>query len=292
MVQEVLGILVEWNASSEADRDAAFVVASQSFKPTTDWDRRCSAASRLALVSSVVGQAMSLSMIDRLAMGMACLVHWLWEENRVSLRPTEGESSINPLEFYSAMEGLPADTARLASEIDEFLDGSGPRGLKKESLHVLSPTLNLISVYLQLLESDQDRHALLPSDAIAYLIYHTREGRFDLASMRGLLSVSSMYPLGSKVALDNHAVGTVVRSTGDTYASPIIRIDGKEAEMIDLRTSPHFITEPLSSSGNFLHGRLPLDEYSRILWRTQKVGSVNVEHRFDPSHTLPRFRDR
>lgn len=291
MVQELLGILVEWNASSETDRDAAFVVASQSFKPTTAWDQRCSATVRLALVSSVVAQAMSLPMIDRLAMGMACLVHWLWTENQLSLQSDRSGAS-NAAAFYSTMEGLPADTARLASEIDEIMDGSGPRGLSKESLHALSPTLNLISVYLQLLESDQDRHALLPADAIAYLIYHTREGRFDLASMRGLLTVSSMYPLGSKVALDNHAVGTVVRSTGDTYASPIIRIDGKEGKMIDLRTSPHFITEPLSSSGHFLHGRLPLDEYSRILWRTQRVGSVTVEHRFDPSHTLPRFRDR
>ena len=259
----------QWDSIVAIDLDAAFFVASKQEQPRKILGQGLALrrSLRLATISGIIAFSLKSTVADRLDVMLAGLLHDLSSADV----PSDSSHLLESSRRLESIAGISPGCLRLIEEVHEQIDGSGfPRGKNRTELHPMAPLLNLVDAYLTLLENLEDRPALSPADAVAYLIYHTREGRFDLNCMRAFLASTSMYPIGTRVSLDDQAVGTVVRSTGNTFTSPIIRIDDGKETMIDLRSSHHFITEPLSESGNFLHGRLPLSEFSSILWRKQK----------------------
>lgn len=164
-------------------------------------------------------------------------------------------------------EGVPGITQLeliLVSQVHEQCDGSGfPRRLKKHQLHPLSRLLNLIDAFLTLTEEDRHGRSWVPADALAYMVLHSLYGAFDRDCMQALVAAAAIYPIGTRIVLDDNSTGVVVRSVGADYLDPVIQLDGS-SEWIDLRKTQRQIVAPVSIEGAAL--RLPKSKLDDRLW--------------------------
>ncbi len=100
--------------------------------------------------------------------------------------------------------------------------------------------------YLTLIQPGPDRPAVVPHDAIGYLLFEVGRGLFDPTAMRAFLNQIAFFPIGSKVELDNGQRATVIRRDGDHYTTPVVRLDGAHAtDALSLRESARNITRPV-----------------------------------------------
>lgn len=152
------------------------------------------------------------------------------------------------------------------SQVHEQVDGSGfPRGIGGHVMSTHSRLLNLVDAYLTL--TDPNRHqSFVPADALAYLAGQTARGAFDLDCMRAFLKTLSVYSVGSRVVLDDHTEATVLRSSRSDPLRPVVRLDGVQSRIIDLRDSSNFIAAPAIESGLPNRRRLLRAELNAILW--------------------------
>ena len=157
------------------------------------------------------------------------------------------------------------------AQLHEQPDGTGfPHGWRAHRIMPLARILNVADAYLTLTSAEQaDRLPegcnLNPSDAIAYLMHHGSQGRFDRDAVRGLIRVMSLYPVGTRVKLSDDSVGVVLRSTESSPLRPIVRLDGRPEKIVDLRGSHLSIVQPLSQSPS-RHRRMDKRQLSQILW--------------------------
>jgi HD-GYP domain-containing protein (c-di-GMP phosphodiesterase class II) len=135
----------------------------------------------------------------------------------------------------------------IANQVHERRDGSGyPRGLHANLIHPLANVLAIVDSYLTLIQPGAGRPAVVPHDAIGYLLFEVGRGLFDAATMRAFLTQIAYFPIGSQVELDNGQRATVIRRDGDHYATPIVRVDGAHATgSLALRRSERNIARPV-----------------------------------------------
>lgn len=153
------------------------------------------------------------------------------------------------------------------TQVHEQIDGSGfPRGIGGHVMSMHARLLNLIDAYLTL--TDPNRHrSFVPADALAYLAGQTARGAFDRECMRALLKSLSVYSVGSRVVLDDQSIATVLRSSRSDPLRPIVRREGAQPSIVDLRKSDHFIEAPAVDSGIPNRRRLLRTELSTVLWQ-------------------------
>lgn len=164
--------------------------------------------------------------------------------------------------------GISDQVRVIVSQVHEQVDGSGfPRGLASHHLSLPSRILNIVDAYLTL--TDKDGLALVPADAMCYLVHHATRGTFDVACLKGLLTANSIYPVGSEIQLSDMSVATVHRSTRTDPLRPIVR--NQRAEFFDLRHTGLEIVAPLSSESG---RRLVKSDIGKILWKPNYNGST------------------
>jgi len=99
---------------------------------------------------------------------------------------------------------------------------------------------------LTLIHPGPGRPAVVPHDAVGFLLFEVGRDLFDAAAMRAFLNQISLFPIGTQVELDNGQRATVIRRDGNHYATPIVRVDGAhKTETVVLRESAHRITRPI-----------------------------------------------
>lgn len=157
------------------------------------------------------------------------------------------------------------------TQVHEQVDGSGfPRGIGGHVLSTHSRLLNLVDAYLTL--TDPNLHqSFVPADALAYLVGQTARGAFDLDCMRALLKTLSVYSVGSRVLLDDATEATVLRSSRSDPLRPVIRTDGPQSRIVDLRHSNNFILAPSVEAELPNRRRLLRAELDSILWQPQSL---------------------
>ena len=142
-------------------------------------------------------------------------------------------------------------------QVHELANGSGfPRGLPKHRQHPLAKILSLVDVYLALISPGPDRLPLIPHDAIRVMLYQCRQGVLDSAVMRAFINQHTLFPLGSRVELDDATQVMTARRDGEDYDLPIVTAADKAgAELITLKSSSRRVARPLCASGREM--RLP-----------------------------------
>ncbi|NNJ27015.1 HD-GYP domain-containing protein [Alienimonas chondri] len=156
------------------------------------------------------------------------------------------EITKHPVLVFDALKSareVPARSAFVAYQIHERCDGSGyPRRRTASQMHVLAKVAAVVDSFIALTASRSYRPALAPHHAIRHVLKEAGAGALDAEAVRGLLKAVSLFPLGSRVKLDDGRRGRVVRTTAD-YSRPLLELDppggaagrgGPPGELLDL----------------------------------------------------------
>lgn len=135
----------------------------------------------------------------------------------------------------------------LTGQVHEQPDGSGyPKGIRANLIHPLSKILSVVDAYLTLVSPGPGRPAIIPHDAISFLLYEGSQGRFDPNVMRAFIRQLTLFPIGSWVKLDDGKVATVIRRDEGHYATPVIHCHTDPPDQfVPLSDSPRTIAHPV-----------------------------------------------
>ena len=178
------------------------------------------------------------------ALGLAALLHdtgWLklplhllgkssrYNDNEVKL--TEQHIAIG----YKLLKkncDLPDLSLRIIEEHHEYCNGSGyPKRLSADKIHTLSKLFSVIDLYDELVHGLIDKPAITPHGALSYLYKMTTNNELDESIVTALVSVLSIYPVGSIVQLNNKEKGLVFDINHDHPKQPKVRIYYDVCEM-------------------------------------------------------------
>jgi HD-GYP domain-containing protein (c-di-GMP phosphodiesterase class II) len=208
-------------------------------------------------VSSValsIGVALGLDDQSLADLGTGCLIHdvgmiklepGLYKSKRRLTMKELSRLSDHPVLTLDALACPGVRLSRIsrivAYQIHERCNGSGyPRRRTADEIHPLAKIAGVADAYIGLVSNRAHRPGLMPYYAITKLLESIPQGLFDAKAVRGLLNAVSLFPIGSFVKLSNQRIGRVVRSTGESYMTPMIELWNAEhrqfeAEVIDLR---------------------------------------------------------
>ncbi|MCS3457275.1 putative nucleotidyltransferase with HDIG domain [Aeromonas sp. BIGb0405] len=138
------------------------------------------------------------------------------------------------LSLVNLTPSFPEEAKGIVLHHHEYLDGSGPLGLKASQLDPLTQLVSLINEYDNLCH----RHAKVPFSALSSL-YKQRKGQFNPDYLALLIRLLGIYPPGSVVQLSNGQIGLVIAIKGSSLLYPSVLlydpgIPRQEAAIIDL----------------------------------------------------------
>jgi HD-GYP domain-containing protein (c-di-GMP phosphodiesterase class II) len=240
-----------------------------------DLAQRCT---QLSVLSMSLAMELQLDATKVRQVGTAALLHdialfGLDEAQRVpSPQMTSASRGLfrnHPLladRLLEPIRGIDLNVRAVVRQVHEQLDGSWfPIRLTSSRIHNLARLVNIADAYLTLLEPGLGREGIIPADAMAYLVHHTCEGRFDPAAMKALLQTLSLYPIGSLVELSDRSEARVLRARrGHPQQPVVIRLDALQT-IIDLADSPLSIREPLNDASH-PRRRLPTHQIGQVMW--------------------------
>ena len=209
-------------------------------------DERLSRRSaRLSVLGMAVAAEMGLNWLRTMEVGLAGLLHdvGLMVMDR-SLRQPYGQMTEeqrwqykkHPLVATACIESVtevPHNVLLAIAQTHEQFDGSGyPRGLQRNRINQYARILNVVDSYLELTSKSRHRPALVPHDALGFLLHQAAKGIFDPEVIRAFLRVESLFPLGSQVELSNGEAATVIRRPRTGFSEPVVTdSDGKRIEL-------------------------------------------------------------
>lgn len=145
--------------------------------------------------------------------------------------------SCHPLLSFELCDSIYRLSARAKigmRQVHEQLDGSGfPCGISGYQINRVGLILNVANAFLTLGTPSLGRPAFAPYDALLCLLHQVGSHRCDETAVRGLLRLTSLFPLGSRVLLSDNSEALVIRSNSPNYSQPIVqRFD--DGEVINL----------------------------------------------------------
>jgi len=235
---------------------------------------------QMSVLAIAIARAMRMTTQEQAKVGSAGLLHdmalfELPENERHSPELMRPESR----RIYESHPAIAYDRLELVRDIDgtvriivlqahEQADGSGfPRGITITRTHRLARVLNLADAYLTLIGCGPGSKKIFPADAIAYLMHHSCQGRFDSEATCGLVRALSLYPVGSLVKLTDCREARVVRTTPSNPMMPIVQTLGEDhtKELVSLENSDLAI-DSLVDEDCLQRRRLSATDLVKVLW--------------------------
>lgn len=169
------------------------------------------------------------------------------------------------LDLLDQIQGVPKVVALVSYQIHERPNGLGyPNGRHKEHIHLFARILAVADTYSALTSPRPNRPPLMPYSAMECLIRQAQTGDVDPDVVRALLSVLSLFPIGSFVVLSDGSIARVLRRGTQNYAAPIVRLiadkDGErfdqesDSSIIDLSEDDRKVIQALPDPGS---GEIP-----------------------------------
>lgn len=203
-----------------------------------------------AMLAMAVGTNMGLEKKALIDLAIGCLTHdiGMLHINRTAYDAKPVLDTLSFLEITKhpgitfdlmrEVEQLAGASRLVAFQMHERCDGSGyPRRRKGEQIHPLSKIAAVADVFTAMTSPRPHRAAIIPYEALEYLLRGGQNGLFDRGAVRGLLRTVSLFPIGSYVELNDGRVGRVMRSNGDAYTRPIVEVWDRGA----LNTEPQIV---------------------------------------------------
>lgn len=135
------------------------------------------------------------------------------EQNLLAQHPRYG------LDLINLAASFPSEAKGIVLHHHEYLDGSGPEGLKAGQLDPMTQLVSLINEYDNLCH----RHGKVPYSALSSL-YKLRKGQFNPDNMALLIRLLGIYPPGSVVQLSSGQLGLVMSVKGSSLLHPSVLV--------------------------------------------------------------------
>ncbi|MFA5527780.1 MAG: HD-GYP domain-containing protein [Peptostreptococcales bacterium] len=197
----------------------------------------------VAVLSIVIGVGLKLDRSEICKLGLGALLHdigKIFVDKEILNKPSKLEKNEiqevqeHPEKGYKYLRQeweIPLSAYLAVLDHHECYDGSGyPKGKKAENIHLFGRIICIADVYDALISDRPYRKAMLPSDAIEYIMYKTGS-MFDPEIVDVFLDKVVPYPLGTCVRLSNGLKGIVVENYQGAGFRPKLRIidnQGKE----------------------------------------------------------------
>ncbi len=190
----------------------------------------------VTVLSVVMATAMRLSRETITELAIGALVHdtgKMFVNKKILNKPdrlTDEEfeeiknHSMLGYQYISGNPNIP-ETAKLAIlHHHEQYNGNGyPSGLEGEEIHLFGRIISVADVYDALTSDRPYRRAMLPSDAIEYIMggYGTM---FDPTVVKVLTKKVAPYPIGTCVKLSTGETGIVIKNYESTSMRPMVKL--------------------------------------------------------------------
>lgn len=210
----------------------------------------------VAVLSIVIGVALGFSKKDLCALGYAGILHDIGKVfidknilNKPSkLTPDEFEQIKNHSIFgFNHLKdgyGVPFEACMGILDHHEKYGGSGyPASLKEDRISLYGRIIAVADVYDALTSERPYRKALLPSEAMEYVMGAT-ETYFDPEIVKVFVRKVAPYPVGTCIELSNGLVGIVMENYEELNMRPRIRVfrdleGDKEIEPYEINLSDY-----------------------------------------------------
>ncbi|MBI3317183.1 MAG: HD domain-containing protein [Candidatus Omnitrophica bacterium] len=140
--------------------------------------------------------------------------------------------SVHGAEIIDQLQDIDSSVRDAILQHHEDDDGMGyPSHLKEKGINELASVIHVADVYEALSHPRPYRNAMLPHAAIKETV--DSKQRFNRRPLKTLLTVVSLFPLGTYVQLNTKAIGKVVKVTKTAFMRPTLQIlvnhDGRPA---------------------------------------------------------------
>ena len=204
-------------------------------------------ALHVGMLAMAIGCRVGWDRSTLIDLGIGCLIHdfgmlggknTLFEESRELSGQEYIEIVRHPLRTFDMIERqldkVPLISRIVAYQMHERCNGEGyPRGRTSRHIHDLAKVAAVADVFVALVSARPHRPAMLPYYAVKHLLEGVAAGLFSAAAVRALLRTVSLFPLGSRVALSDGRVGTVIRSSEQRYDRPVLELTTPENELFE-----------------------------------------------------------
>lgn len=190
----------------------------------------------VAVLSIVLGIALKLDREELCNLGFAALLHDIGKvfvdreilNKPGKLTPTEFEEikthSLLGCNHIKKGYGVPNSTYMAILDHHEMYDGGGyPNNLKGDNISWYGRIITVADVYDALTSDRPYRKAMLPSDAMEYVMAYTTT-QFDPRVVEVFVKKIAPYPIGTCVRLSNGLTGIVVENYEELCMRPRVRI--------------------------------------------------------------------
>ena len=170
--------------------------------------------------------------------------------------------TIYSLDMLERVSGMPRVVPLVVYQTHESPNGNGyPKGKKGRHIHLFARILHVADAYIALTSPRPYRKALMPYAAMECLLQNAQSKLVDAAAVRALMQITSLFPIGSLVALNDGSIARVIRRNGDDYTTPIVQLirdaegnkisaeDQRDSHVIDLATSELYVAQALPTPG-------------------------------------------
>ena len=270
----------------QASKDVAAALAVIALKSRESTSEIVETVAKRSAKLSLLGVITSILKSDKpkesMEIGLAGLLHdcslllhpeWFFaDENQrgESFLKDYQRHPIESAELLYGATGISKNIITMVTQVHEQADGTGyPRGMKLTNTMEGAAILNLADAYLTLVEPIRGIPHI-PSDAVAYLIYHTAQGKFCKDTLQQLIQGMSIYPIGSIVLLDDNSKAIVIQGNPEKPLQPIVRLLQLGNLRIDLKDSSRFVAGPYVDSDSDKIERILKSQMQEIRWRTDR----------------------
>jgi len=150
---------------------------------------------------------------------------------------------LHTLDMLSELRGIPQAVRIIAYQAHERGDGEGyPRRSSAHGLHTFARIVAIADAHAAMTRERPYRPALSPYEATKTVLMEGKANRYDRRLIRALLDTIALFPIGSRLALDDGSVARVLRANPDLHTRPVVEVlsaDGSATgRMIDLAETP------------------------------------------------------
>jgi len=244
-------------------------------------------SANVCILSLKIGEGINYSDEELSELGLAALIHDIGlfglpndilhseeqyddaQQNVIKQHPIKGA------QITEKIPGIPEVIPKVISQTHERVDGSGyPDGITGDDIHEFAKIIAVADTYESLSHSRPYRDSVLPYDAMKQIIGWSKSG-LDYKATRALVNLTSVYPIGSHVLLNNNKIAQVIGATANSPFHPIVKVvysdymDVKDDEVFNLREASSVnIVKPVPSSTN---------EWSQVLEEIESSTRHSIE---------------
>ncbi len=208
----------------------------------------------VAVLSIMIGIALGLDRDDLCNLGFAAILHDIGKvfiDKELLNKPgtltaveygTIKSHSLLGFDYLKKEYTVPVESyIGILDHHEKYGGGGYPNGIKGERISFFGRIISIADVYDALTSDRPYRKALLPSEAMEYVMGSVVTS-FDPDIVKVFVRKIAPYPVGTCVKLSNALVGIVVENYEDLCMRPKVRVfqdQGKQIEPFEIQLSDH-----------------------------------------------------